>query len=446
MKRLIPSSLLPRVFAVTLAALLALVGLLWLVLQGGPSTTFFSQGLKSAGPSIAELVRALDAGDADASRPIAIFNTSLRAARVDASFPAQAEADPILQTALADAAPRLFAGRALRFRVGRPIGTPADPRPLKAGIAEIVLEVDIALQDARVLRVAFAPPALIANQPRGALLLVMASVLIVGSVAAIALRGLLASLAQLEQAADELGMRLAPTHIHERGPREVRSLARTLNAMQDRIAGLVSDRTRTFSALAHDLRTGMTRLRLRIEGGRPEMLEAALHDIDEMNALVEDMLLYARSGHASDRDELVDVHAIARLWASERELTFANDAHRPYWIVGNPLALRRVLDNLLENARRYAGDAEFVALSGVDGLDLCILDRGPGIEAEDVDRVFEPFERGEGSRNRETGGSGLGLGIARELMRAIGGDVLLLQRPGGGLEARVRFPESLRVD
>ena len=105
-----------------------------------------------------------------------------------------------------------------------------------------------------------------------------------------------------------------------------------------------------------------------------------------------------------------------------------------------------MLDNLLENARRYAGDAEFVALSGVDGLDLCILDRGPGIEAEDVDRVFEPFERGEGSRNRETGGSGLGLGIARELMRAIGGDVLLLQRPGGGLEARVRFPEGLRVD
>ena len=92
MKRLIPSSLLPRVFAVTLSALLALVGLLWLVLQGGPSTTFFSQGLKSAGPSIAELVRALDAGDADATRPISIFNTSLRAARVDASFPAQAEA------------------------------------------------------------------------------------------------------------------------------------------------------------------------------------------------------------------------------------------------------------------------------------------------------------------------------------------------------------------
>lgn len=446
MKHLVPASLLPRVFGVMLAALLALVGLLWLLLQGSLSTSIFSNGMQSSGPSIAALVRAVDAPDADVEPPIAIFSTALRVARVDGAFPLRAEPDPVLRAVLAEAAPGVFAGRDVRFHVGRPTGTPGDPRPLSAGIAEIILEVDIALRDARVLRIAFAPPALMANQPRAALLLVLASVLVVGTVAAIALRGLLASLAQLERAADDLGMRLAPTHIDERGPREVRSLARTLNSMQDRIAGLVSDRTRTFSALAHDLRTGMTRLRLRIEGGRPEMLDAALQDLDEMNTLVEDMLLYARSGHANERDELVDVRATARAWAAEREVVCACDDASPYWVVGDPIALRRALDNLLENARRYAERAEVSVEIGADELDVCILDRGPGIEPGDVDRLFEPFERGESSRNRETGGSGLGLGIARELMRAIGGDVVLMPREGGGLDARVRFPFAIRVD
>ena len=446
MIRLVPSSLLPRIFAVMLGALLALVGLLWLMLQGALSTSIFSNGMQSSGPSIAALVRAVDAPDANVEPPITVFSSSLRAARVDGAFPQRAEPDPVLMSVLADAAPDLFTERVVRFHVGRPIGTPGDPRPLSAGIAEIVLEVDVALQGARVLRIAFAPPALMANQPRGALFLGLASVLVVGSVAAIALRGLLASLAQLERAADHLGMRLAPTHIDERGPREVRSLARTLNAMQDRIAGLVSDRTRTFSALAHDLRTGMTRLRLRIEGGQPEMLDAALQDLDEMNTLVEDMLLYARSGHANERNELVDVRATARAWAVEREVAFACDDAAPYWVVGDPIALRRVLDNMLENARRYAGSAKVAAEIGGDGLDVCVLDRGPGIAPDDVDRLFEPFERGEDSRNRDTGGSGLGLGIARELMRAIGGDVVLQQRDGGGLDARVRFPIAIRVD
>ena len=446
MIRLVPSSLLPRIFAVMIGALLALVGLLWLMLQGSLPTSIFANGMQSSGPSIAALVRAVDSPDADLEPPIAMFSTTLRVARVDEAFPPRAKPDPALLSVLADTAPDLFSERAVRFHVGRPIGTPGDPRPLSAGIAQIVLEVDVALQDARVLRIAFAPPAFMANQPRAALFLGLASVLVVGSVAAIALRGLLASLAQLERAADDLGMRLAPTHIDERGPREVRSLARTLNAMQDRIAGLVSDRTRTFSALAHDLRTGMTRLRLRIEGGRPEMLDAAFQDLHEMNTLVEDMLLYARSSHANERSELVDVRATARAWAAEREVVFVCDVAAPYWVVGDPIALRRVLDNLLENARRYAGCAKVAAEIGADGFDVCILDRGPGIAPDDVDRLFEPFERGEDSRNRETGGSGLGLGIARELMRAIGGDVVLQQRDGGGLDARVRFPVAIRVD
>ena len=92
------------------------------------------------------------------------------------------------------------------------------------------------------------------------------------------------------------------------------------------------------------------------------------------------------------------------------------------------------------------GHAKVAAEIGGDGLDVCVLDRGPGIAPDDVDRLFEPFERGEDSRNRDTGGSGLGLGIARELMRAIGGDVVLQQRDGGGLDARVRFPIAIRVD
>ena len=165
---LVPSSLLPRIFAVMLGALLALVGLLWLMLQGALSTSIFSNGMQSSGPSIAALVRAVDAPDANVEPPITVFSSSLRAARVDGAFPQRAEPDPVLMSVLADAAPDLFTERVVRFHVGRPIGTPGDPRPLSAGIAEIVLEVDVALQGARVLRIAFAPGAR-SHQPREAL-------------------------------------------------------------------------------------------------------------------------------------------------------------------------------------------------------------------------------------------------------------------------------------
>ena len=154
-----------------------------------------------------------------------------------------------------------------------------------------------------------------------------------------------------------------------------------------------------------------------------------------------------RSARPAERDELVDAVALARDWAAAADVRLeAGERAEPCWLVGDAVALRRVLDNLAENARRYAGEPSLCIERNEAGLQLTVLDRGPGLPEADLERVFEPFERLDLSRSRDTGGSGLGLGIARELMRAMGGDVALRNRQGGGLEARVSVPAERLVD
>jgi len=215
--------------------------------------------------------------------------------------------------------------------------------------------------------------------------------------------------------------------------------------MRSRLAGLVREREQIMVAIAHDIRTGLTKLRLRMDASAalsPQIIEP---DIAQMEHLLADMMAYARAEHPVTGPELVEIGALVSALAQAAPYpvqmeTAASDFH----VAGNPVALTRLFDNLLENARRYgAGEIVVRMTTGGDGFSVDILDDGPGIPSHEMDRIFEPFVRGESSRNRETGGTGLGLAIARAIAHAHGAQITLSNRPEGGLRARTFFPKQV---
>jgi signal transduction histidine kinase len=218
--------------------------------------------------------------------------------------------------------------------------------------------------------------------------------------------------------------------------------------MQKRIAAYVDERIRILAAISHDLQTPITRMRLRVdlmdEGETPERLRA---DLQELEGLVRDGIGYARSVHgkaeparAVDLDAQLDSMVLDYRDAGS-DVTLSGCIGTP--VNTRPKALRRLLGNLVDNALKFAGSTEIAAeRTPGGGIVLRVLDRGPGIPDEMLETVFEPFYRLESSRNRDTGGTGLGLSIARQLAGSLGGKLMLRNREGGGLEARLELPNA----
>lgn len=248
----------------------------------------------------------------------------------------------------------------------------------------------------------------------------------------------------LAGAAEELGRDIQRPPLPEAGPVEVRRAARAFNTMQSRLARFIGDRTRIFAAMSHDLKTPITRLRLRAELlDDPAVRGKFAADLAEMESMVGSTLDFLRGLESAEAARPIDVAALLEsLQAdfSEGGAKVSVDAGglRPY--PGRAQALKRCLANLVENAVKYGGAAKVTALDGADRLEIRIRDEGPGIAAAELDRVFDPFYRVEASRNRETGGTGLGLTIARSIARGHGGDVVLRNHPEGGLEATLTLP------
>jgi signal transduction histidine kinase len=262
-----------------------------------------------------------------------------------------------------------------------------------------------------------------------------------------AVRRLTAPLRELAGAAERLGRDVSTPPLPERGPREVAQAAAAFNTMQARIRRFVEDRTAMLAAIGHDLRTPITRMRLRAEFVEDEALRAKmLADLAEMEAMVAATLAFARDDAAAERAVPLDLVALLRTVADEandvagREAVTAEaSAHRT--VTARPLALKRALGNLVGNAVAYAGSCR-VRLAQPEGgmIRIAIEDDGPGIPEDELERVFQPFHRVERSRSRETGGAGLGLPIARTILRGHGGDVTLANRRGGGLAVTVTLP------
>lgn len=260
----------------------------------------------------------------------------------------------------------------------------------------------------------------------------------------VAVRWVVRPLHVLAQAAEALGRDLDQAPLREDGPREVRQAARAFNTMQRRLSGFINDRTRVLTALSHDLKTPLTRLRLRAELLDDDEQRARFEsDLLEMETMVVQTLEFMRGlGHHAPRTP-VDIDALlATLQADNQALgrTLRIDGRAGAPVVGDASLLKRALGNLVDNACAYGGSATVRVEDRADALLLHVLDEGPGIPEAQLEQVFEPFYRLEASRSRATGGTGLGLGIARNIARGHGGDLVLHNRTGGGLEAVLSLP------
>ncbi|GHB47935.1 two-component sensor histidine kinase [Pseudovibrio japonicus] len=257
------------------------------------------------------------------------------------------------------------------------------------------------------------------------------------------LRRLTGPLRRLASASDSLGRGEEVSELPMAGPLEVRSLIKAFNQMQERLTRFVADRTRLLAALGHDLKSPLTAMRVRAEMVDDDETRTSLIDcVEEMQSMVEATLTFSRGLIGSEGTELVEI--------GEFLASLQKDILEPFHIKPGPevlirirpMAFRRALRNLIENALRYGGDATVTYETEKQSLVITIEDHGPGIPQEQLEQVFEPFFRLEESRSLETGGHGLGLSISRTIVRAHGGDVVLANRNNKGLMAQIKIPLS----
>ncbi len=259
-------------------------------------------------------------------------------------------------------------------------------------------------------------------------------------------RRLARPLGDLTRAAEAFRGRNQPIAVPPSGPADLRNAILAFNAMNERVAKLLEEKDRTLGAIGHDLRTPLTSLRIRAESVEPkEDRERMIATIEEMTATLEDILTLARSGRSAEPFEQLDLTELAQSIADEyrergQPVTFTADGECVLNVQGN--LLRRALRNLVDNALKYAGAAEVAVKGGPDGVKVTVLDRGGGIADEDLRRISSAFYRVEPSRNRETGGAGLGLSIAEAVADAHGGKLILTNRAGGGLAATIVLPPT----
>jgi len=262
--------------------------------------------------------------------------------------------------------------------------------------------------------------------------------------AALLARYLTTHLTRLARLAARLGRGELPPRFDQGGPAEIRALAGTLDRMARDLRQAAEDRALLLAGISHDLRTPLARMRLAVEmlgETDGEIRTGMVEDLEEMDAIVGQFIGYVRDGHDEapqtlDLNELI--HQICGRFGRLGVVPQVEQVPLPPLSL-RPMAMARLLSNLLENARRHAAEPIGVHSRLLDGrLRVSVLDRGPGIAPGDLERVFLPFARGEGGR--VTRGSGLGLMIGRRIARLHGGELTLHNRPGGGTEARLELP------
>ena len=283
--------------------------------------------------------------------------------------------------------------------------------------------------------------------------------IVIGVAAWIGARWLSAPMRQLADASRTLGQSLGtnrpvPTLDEEQGTLEVRQTSEVFNAMSRRLHEQFGAQALLMAAISHDLRTPLSRLRLRLEHMEPNVhTERSINDVREMDQLIASVLEMMQLNHeTAAAPQRVDLRALVQSLADDlaeqgQAVTLQNAADananadtEPAVVPGQPAALNRVVANLLSNALRYGGSAEISVQVQAGQVQVLIDDRGPGIPAAQLEAVFQPFYRVDTSRSKQTGGTGLGLYIARDLAHRHGGQLTLANREGGGLRAALVLP------
>jgi signal transduction histidine kinase len=279
-------------------------------------------------------------------------------------------------------------------------------------------------------------------------LLVQASLTAVGvmAVVVILVRRSTRSLRDLAAAAHRLGRGEDVGALPEEGPAEIRDTVSAFNTMSERLRRMIRGRTRMLAAISHDLRTPITSLRIRAEMVEDaENRDRMLATLDEMQALAEASLTLAREDAMTEATDQADLSALVQSVCDDladigQPVTVAVPARTIYPC--RVASLKRALRNLIDNAVKYGGRADVCLVVEPGHVVVQVDDGGPGIPPGQIERMFLPFVRLEESRSKETGGFGLGLSIARSIAQAHGGDVTLVNRPEGGLRARLVLPRA----
>jgi signal transduction histidine kinase len=463
--RLLPQSLFGRL----VTALLGVIGgtlliIVLLILRERHELELWSSGASSATHSIVEISVALaQLGPTARSAAVAEYAASTR-------WPAGGRSGPPPQSSELQAMEAAFA-KQLRTQLGprytveivRPrrsarnvIRLANDPRfesgnaprpgpPPRSGPGMRMFDVNVGLPDGERVVFRTAAPQPGPPLPRQIFLQLAVLTMVLAVVLYVMTRSITRPLSALARAADKIGRGTAVAPLAEVGASELRDATRAFNTMQDRLKRYLDSRTRVLAAMSHDLRTPLTRLRLRVESIEDQSLrERFTADLDHMTEMVSGALSMFRDLNDTEASLPVDIDALLQTLQQEfaelhASVSIAGRAERP--IVAKPHALKRCLTNLLRNAVDYGVRAHVEVCDGAQ-LTLRIRDEGPGIPAESLEQVFEPFYRIESSRNRDSGGSGLGLSIARDIAQAHGGAIRLANLPQGGLEVVLTLPRQ----
>ena len=264
-------------------------------------------------------------------------------------------------------------------------------------------------------------------------------------VAVLLLRWATRPLRDLALAAERFSLDQTPQPLSESGPAEVRHAARAFNTMRERIQRLVSERMQALAAVSHDLRTPITRLRLRSELMEDEATRDFVDaDLAEMEGMIDSTLEFLRGGVSSEAIRPIDIVSVIETIVEDHadqghSVSLGGTGHGR--VLGRLLALKRALWNVIGNAVKHGTRAMVVVTETPAGLVITVEDDGPGIPDRDMERVFQPFVHLEETRGLETGGSGLGLTIARAVVVAHGGEITLANRPQGGLRVTIILPQ-----
>ena len=265
-----------------------------------------------------------------------------------------------------------------------------------------------------------------------------------GLLATLAVRFVTSPLHTVTRQAEKIGLDLETPEIPETGPVEVRGMSMAMNTMQRKIRDLFAQRMRFLASVSHDLRTPITRLRLRAESIEDaELRFKVARDLEEMERMVQETLEFMRDGVNQEPLRKVELNALIEALVEDMAEQGQRVEFEPVTrkvINARPLALKRCVGNLLSNAIRYGQDVEIRLLAGPHGARIQVLDNGPGIPDAELKHVFEPFYRSDKARG--DGGTGLGLSIARSIAESLGGELNLRNRETGGLEANIDLPDS----
>ncbi|SBV99168.1 Histidine kinase [uncultured Alphaproteobacteria bacterium] len=360
------------------------------------------------------------------------------------------EADPMpdaeTRAVAATIAERLPPGTPLRVRIETPHHVPLFDHLRDAFYGEparATIRAAVGVDDGRWLALTALPPEQGADHSALTSMAAMVAAIVLAAVWVV--RRMTAPLETLAAAARRMAREVDAPDLAETGPAEVKDAIAAFNHMRSEVRRLLENRTLMLAAISHDLRTPITLLRLRVEALEPsEEREKMLGSLDDMERMIAATLSFARQDAADEPRVALDLNALVEAMVEDmrdlgRDVAYAGpDA--PVCLSCRTQALKRAIGNLIDNAVNYGGSAHVALTVEIGRVNVTVSDRGPGLPSAQLEAVFQPFYRGDASRSRATGGSGLGLSITREIASAHGGTVTLANRPGGGLVATLTLP------